>query len=292
MSRATGVSALLAAVLMVCIEHTTAGQTANPAEDWCREPASPKLREGGRTNDRLVRHCEEREQNIAPVAALDVDPGRNGGIYVRGRTGPGIQLRTRIAATAPTEARARELASGVRVNAVSGRIRSDGPMTFNEEHWSTTFVLDVPRDTRLALNTHNGRISIEEFRGTANMRTQNGGIVLRDVGGDVKGYAHNGSLNIELTGRGWDGVGLDLETRNGPVRLSLPVGYSAELETGTVNGRVQIDFPVIIHAGRERRFTTTLGSGGPKIRAVTTNGPVRVSAVAGAQGPAPGSAFP
>jgi hypothetical protein len=62
------------------------------------------------------------------------------------------------------------------------------------------------------------------------------------------------------------------------VPLSLPAGYSADLETGTVTGRVEIDFPVMIHAGRERRFTTTLGSGGPRIRAVTTNGPVRVSA--------------
>lgn len=284
MSRATGISALLAAVLMVCIGHSTVGQTLNPADDWCREG----------TNDRLVRHCEEREQNIAQGAVLDVDPGRNGGIHVRGRSQPGIQLRTRVMATAPTEARARELASGVRVSAIDGRIRSDGPMTFNEEHWSTTFVLDVPRDTRLALNTHNGGISIEEFRGTANLRTHNGGITLRDVGGDLKGYAQNGSLRIELTGRSWDGAGLDLETRNGPVRLSLPAGYSAELETGTVNGRVHIDFPVMIHAGRERRFTTTLGSGGPKIRVVTTNGPVRVSAVAGAQDPgaaAPGSSF-
>ncbi len=287
MSRARGVSALLAAVLTVWIEHTPAGQISNPADDWCRQPASQKPREGGRTDDRLVRHCEEREQHIAQGATFDVDPGRNGGIYVRGRTEPGIQLRTRITAAAPTEARARELASGIRVTAISGRIRSDGPMTFNEEHWSTTFVLDVPRDTRLALNAHNGGISIEEYRGTADLRTHNGGIALRDVGGDVKGYAHNGPLRAELTGRSWDGAGLDLETRNGPVHLSLPVGYSAELETGTVNGRVQIDFPVIIHAGRERRFTTTLGSGGPKIRVVTTNGPVRVSAVAGAQAPAP-----
>jgi hypothetical protein len=44
----------------------------------------------------------------------------------------------------------------------------------------------------------------------------------------------------------------------------------------------------MIYAGLERRFTTTLGSGGPKIRAVTTNGAVRVSAESGAS-PAPGA---
>jgi hypothetical protein len=283
MPRPTCLIALLViAALAVCVEHITGAQTSNRTADWCEEG----------NNNRQVRHCEERETAVGQEAALDVDPGRNGGIHVRGRNEPGIHLRTRIRAYAPTEARARELGSAVRITTIGGRIRSDGPMTFNDEQWATTFHLDVPRDTRLALNTHNGGISIEEFRGTAQMHTENGGILLRDVGGDIRGYARNGSVRIELTGRRWEGTGLDVETRNGPVRLSLPVGYSGELETGTVNGRVDIDFPVMIYAGRERRFTTTLGAGGPKIRAVTTNGPIRVSAVTGAQEPAPGSAFP
>lgn len=59
--------------------------------------------------------------------------------------------------------------------------------------------------------------------------------------------------------------------RNGDVAT-----YSTELETGTVHGRVAIDFPATIHPGRRRLFTATLGSGGPKIRAVTTNGSVTV----------------
>ena len=41
-------------------------------------------------------------------------------------------------------------------------------------------------------------------------------------------------------------------------------------------GRVEIDFPATIHPGRRRLLTATLGSGGPKIRAVTTNGSVTV----------------
>ncbi len=281
MSRAMCLSALLAAGMMVCLDRTTGAQTADQSYEWCQEPAS----------DRGVRHCEEREQTLAQETALDVDPGRNGGIQVRGRAQAGIRLQIRITGTAPTDSRARELVAGVRVAAVAGRIRSDGPMTLENEHWSTTFLLEVPHETRLALNTHNGGIAIEEFRGTASMRTENGGISLRDVGGDLKGLARNGSLRIELAGSRWEGAGLDLETRNGGVLLSLPGGYSADLETGTVNGRVDIDFPVMIHAGRERRFTTTLGSGGPRIRAVTTNGPVRVSASpAGVR--APGAAFP
>lgn len=70
---------------------------------------------------------------------------------------------------------------------------------------------------------------------------------------------------------------LEFDTENGPVRLGVPAGYNARLETGTVNGPMEIDFPVTVQ-GRfnPRRITTDLGSGGPPVRAVTTNGPVVV----------------
>ena len=108
------------------------------------------------------------------------------------------------------------------------------------------------------------------------MRAENAGLTLRRVGGDDRAQTQNGGLHIELAGSRWEGTALDVETKNGGVRLNLPANYSAQLETGTVHGRVEIDFPVVIHAGRQRLFTTTLGSGGPKVRAMTTNGSVVV----------------
>ena len=74
-----------------------------------------------------------------------------------------------------------------------------------------------------------------------------------------------------------DGTGLDLRTTNGGVRLRIPEGYSARLETGTVNGGIDIDFPVTVQGRLGREFTTTLGGGGPLVRAETTNGQVRIS---------------
>jgi len=149
-------------------------------------------------------------------------------------------------------------------------------MALDNEHWATHFYLDVPANTQLAINTNNGGISLEEFSGAAVLRATNGSIRVRAAAGDIRGRTENGGLHIELAGPRWGGEGLDVETRNGSVRLTVPANYSAEFETGTVHGRVQIDFPATIHSGRERRFTATLGSGGPKVRAVTTNGSVVV----------------
>ena len=149
-------------------------------------------------------------------------------------------------------------------------------MALDNEHWATHFYLDVPANTQLAINTNNGGISLEEFNGAAVLRASNGSIRLRAAAGDIKGHTQNGGLHLELAGPRWQGQGLDVETRNGSVRVTLPADYSAEFETGTVHGRVQIDFPATIYSGRERRFTATLGSGGPKVRAITTNGSVIV----------------
>jgi DUF4097 and DUF4098 domain-containing protein YvlB len=229
-------------------------------------------------SSRDVWHCEVRETTLTGVAALDVDPGRHGGVHIRGWSGQGTRLRTRVEGHAATDTRAREIAAGVRVTTVDGRLRSDGPTTWAGEHWSSTFFLDVPATTHLAVNTENGGISIEEFRGDVVMHARNGGIHLRSVGGRILGRAQNGGLRIELDGQRWEGSGLDVETRNGGVRITLPAAYSAELETGTVNGRVDIDVPrpMVIHAGRVRVYTAILGGGGAKIRAVTTNGGVVV----------------
>ena len=53
-------------------------------------------------------------------------------------------------------------------------------------------------------------------------------------------------------------------------------GYSAHLETGTVNGGVDIDFPVTVQGKIGRRITTDLGKGGATIRLITTNGGVDI----------------
>jgi DUF4097 and DUF4098 domain-containing protein YvlB len=254
MMRAFGITFLLAA-----------GQAAQPPVDLCADG----------NQGRRERHCEVREE-IVTAPALDIDPGRNGGVQVRGWSRPDVRVRTKVEGYARRATRARELVSSVRVTTAGGRVRSDGETTRDDEHWSTSFYVDVPANTRLAINTHNGGISIEEFRGSVMLRAHNGGLRLREVGGDVRGHTQNGGLRVELSGQRWDGGGLDVETQNGAVRLTLPSNYSAELETGTVHGRVNIDFPVTIHQGRQRLYTATLGLGGPKVRAVTTNGAVTV----------------
>ena len=54
------------------------------------------------------------------------------------------------------------------------------------------------------------------------------------------------------------------------------VDRSGNGHTGTVNGGVDIDFPVTVQGKIGRRITTDLGRGGATIRLMTTNGGVDI----------------
>jgi Toastrack DUF4097 len=230
----------------------------------------------GQYGGRRASHCEIREDTLGGANPLDVDASPNGGIHIYGWDRAEVLVRSKVVAQARTEADARRIVSGVRIDTSGGRVRADGPSTGEDEGWSVSYDIRVPRMMMLTLNTRNGGIAIDDYRGTAKFKTVNGGVSLRNVGGDLRGATSNGGVTVDLEGDHWDGAGLDVETNNGGIKMSLPATFSAELETGTVNGRINIDFPVNVQGRIDRHITTTLGAGGPKIRAVTTNGGVTI----------------
>jgi hypothetical protein len=264
----------------LCITAAVAASLAGALAAQSRDRAVGRSTDAwcdGGWNDRRASHCEIREETISGANPLDIDASPNGGIQIRGRDRGDVLVRSKIVGHALTGDEARRLVSGVRIDTSGGRVRAEGPTTDRDENWSVSYELEVPRTAILTLNTRNGGITIEEFRGTAKFRASNGGVTLRNVGGDLRGETTNGGLTIDLQGDHWEGAGLDVETHNGGVRLTLPANYSAELETGTVNGGLNIDFPVTVQGRISRRhITTTLGAGGPKLRAMTTNGGVTI----------------
>jgi Putative adhesin len=227
-------------------------------------------------NSDRASHCEVREATIGGANPLDIDAGRNGGIRVRGWDRGDVLVRSIIRTSADTDADARRIASAVRIDTSGTSVHAEGPSLSGDEHWSVSFELQVPRTAMLSLTTQNGGISIADFQGTAKFTAQNGGVSLINVGGDLRGETTNGGVTIDLRGDHWNGAGLDVETRNGGIRMTMPANYSAQLETGTTNGRINVDFPITVQGSLGRSLTTTLGAGGARIRAITTNGGVTI----------------
>jgi len=234
-------------------------------------------RENSWYNDKLEGNCEIREQTLAMSGApISIDGRQNGGISVKGWDQGQVLVRARVQTGAPTAAEAADLAKQIRIETGGSKIFASGPETRKNYNWDVSYEVFVPRRADLSLETHNGGISISDVNGKIDFNALNGGVVLRKVGGAVRGSTTNGGLVVELTGDHWDGETLDVRTTNGGIVLSVPENYSANLQTGTVNGGIVVDFPVTVQGKINKELAVNLGSGGATVKAMTTNGGVRV----------------
>jgi hypothetical protein len=267
---------IAAGLLLAASLTTTAGAVRQVA------PTDAPCADAGRGNRDRGHACDVRDTRLgAPGSALTVDATPNGGIRVEGWDQPDVLVRAVVQAWGETESDARDVLGAVRVNAAGARVTAEGPAREggrSRRGWSVSYRIWAPRQTALDLVAENGGVSIRAMQGDARFTTTNGGVTLDDVSGRMVGRTANGGVNVRLSGARWEGAGLDVETTNGGVTLTVPRDYSAALEVSTVNGGVRSDFPVPQSGRRERELRTTLGSGGPLIKVRTVNGGVRLNA--------------
>lgn len=264
-------STKVSGALAACLLAAAAGAQQAEPRDACDEGSWRGW--GGRNTAHV---CEVREMTVAAGGKLTVDGGPNGGIAVAGADRRDVLVRATVHAWAPDEAAARATLGEIVVE-TGAVIRAAGPTQRGRIGWSVSYEITAPRATDLDLETLNGGISIADVRGNLDFDATNGGVRLEGVAGNVRGNTTNGGVDVTLTGDRWDGEALDVSTTNGGVRLRVPERYSARLETRTINGVTNIDFPVTVQGRLGRELTTTLGNGGALVRAETTNGGVRVS---------------
>jgi len=258
------------AMAATCVVATgAAAQERQSDDEWV---AQCRNREHWGDRDRAV-HCEVRVVRLtrpAAGSALTIDGGRNGGASITGTDGDSLVVQ----ANGRSQADADAAAAAIVVHADGNRLVATGPERGDDVNWSVMFDVYAPRALDLDITTQNGPAAVRGVHGTIRLTAQNGPIAIFDAGGDVRARATNGPLAVHLSGSRWEGAGLDAETRNGPVALSVPDGYSARLETGTNNGPFMSDIAMTVQGRIDRHLNTTLGSGGAPVRAVTTNGPV------------------
>ncbi|HUE80816.1 MAG TPA: DUF4097 family beta strand repeat-containing protein [Pyrinomonadaceae bacterium] len=229
---------------------------------------------------RLASHCEIKEFTLPSNGSLNVNAGKNGGVSIKGWDRNEILVRARVQAGAPTKSEAEALGQQITIQTAGGTISATGPEHGNDYHWSVNYEVFVPRRSDLSLETRNGGLAISDVYGRIQFQAVNGGVVLRRVGGSVRGSTTNGGLVVELTGEQWDGEELDVRTTNGGIVMSVPENYSAHLQTGTVNGNLSVDFPGMQQDKKAKELAVYLGSGGARVRAMTTNGGVKIKRTA------------
>jgi DUF4097 and DUF4098 domain-containing protein YvlB len=127
------------------------------------------------------------------------------------------------------------------------------------------------------MQTNNGGLTVSDVRGQIRVEANNGGVHLKRVIGDVTGSTVNGGINVELAGTMFEGRQMELSTHNGGVTVALPSHYSARIQAETGMGRIQSDFPLPPDMSERRnRLDFSVGSGGPPIHITTGNGGIRL----------------
>jgi len=222
--------------------------------------------------------CETRDLAMTAPAGqpLAIDGGPNGGIAVHGWDGPDVRIRATVQSWAGSEADARAHVKSIEISTANNALRATAPA--NTGPWSVSYEVFVPRQTALALNTVNGGIELDNLRAAIRFHAVNGDVSLKGLGGHVTGNTVNGGLRIALTGTAWAGQGLDVETTNGGISWQLPPNYSAQFFTSTDLGSVRAEGLAVTKSGAlHQEITASLGQGGAPLRAVTTNGGIRVA---------------
>lgn len=231
---------------------------------------------------------EVREYTVSSGGTVTVDGGANGGVSVIGEDRNDVFIRACVQGYAKTDEEARNLVKGINVQ-TNGVIKAEGPADAQKgwgenKGWGVSYRVHVPRNSDLKLTTHNGGIKISGVNGNMEFSALNGGIKLNEVGGNVKGKTVNGGIKIELAGNSWRGSGLDVQTTNGGVQVSMPKNYAANVETSTVNGGFVSEIEGLrpIDTGERRGHRPTkvnapINGGGAPLRIVTMNGGVKIS---------------
>ena len=246
-----------------------------PEDPWCEQVAD---RTAG-----TVRACEVREAVIR-AAALDVSAEPNGSVAVTRWDRDDVLVRAVVVGYARDRASAERLVDQTRVRIDGGRVRTEPPPGgWSDDGRLATVSLQVfaPRATGVTARTTNGSVEVTGIEGTLRVAAVNGSVRLVDVNGDVRARTVNGSVAVALSGPAWAGRGLDAETTNGSVALTVPRGFSADLSAQTQMGRIATG-GLVADADRQRgrgmgdRVAARLGDGGPPVRLTTVRGGVSV----------------
>jgi hypothetical protein len=137
-----------------------------------------------------------------------------------------------------------------------------------------SYHLTVPREVELTVRTVDGSIEAKDVGGPTRLSSINGEVRVERGRGSLEASVTNGRIEVGLAELGHR-ERLFLRTVNGEIELYLPTGLGADLEVSSANGSVKTDLPV---QGRRDRSSIlgTLNGGGPLIRLQAQNGAIRI----------------
>jgi hypothetical protein len=151
--------------------------------------------------------------------------------------------------------------------------------------------ITVPADTSLMLRTSGGNIDVDGVNGELDIQTHNGHINLTNVSGSVVAHSMNGPLRVSMN-KVDPTKPLSFSTFNGPIEVTMPGDWKANLKLNTNHGDIWTDFDFKLGSGSatqpnntadgkflvkiDRVLTGTVNGGGPEASFHTFNGRISI----------------
>ena len=104
------------------------------------------------------------------------------------------------------------------------------------------YEVTVPAGVNLSLSTVNGDVKVAECDGELELETVNGSIEARGVKGTLQGQTVNGRIEA-VAGALPSSGNIELQTVNGPIKLTLPKDAQFDFSGETMNGTIASTFP-------------------------------------------------
>jgi DUF4097 and DUF4098 domain-containing protein YvlB len=129
---------------------------------------------------------------------------------------------------------------------------------------------DLLKGTSVTLKTSDGNVDADKIDGeTIAVRSSDGDLDLTVSGGELRAKTSDGDIAVTVVGQ----MALDLSTSDGDITIQVPRDFGAELELKgervKLGGKIALEGEV-----SERRVRGTLGDGGPRVIARTSDGSV------------------
>ncbi len=150
-------------------------------------------------------------------------------------------------------------------------------------------VISVPADTSLKARTHNGNLEADGLHGEFDVEALNGEISLMNVSGTVVAHSLNGSIKVTMN-QVEANKPISFSTLNGPIDVTFPADFKANVKLNTHRGEIWSDFDVKLGGGTvtqqnntndgkfrvamDRSITGTINGGGVEASFYTLNGKI------------------
>jgi hypothetical protein len=175
----------------------------------------------------------------------------------------------------------RILTTGTHDKSFMRRADRDFPKRLLNLPWKIDYHIKVPASTDLEVDAGRGAFSLAGVEGTIKLNVVESDADLTLTGGAVTATVGRGSINVRVAARSWRGRGAEIRLATGDLTLTLPAGFSADIDADVLrSGQIENSYAALEARERTamspRSIRARAGAGGPTLSLTVGDGTLRI----------------